>query len=222
MESQVWPISVGTYGSIAGTQSTPVGTTGPDHRRERLRRAVSSSAAPPGKNTTAAKAALPTLAHAGERTVGHRAGRDMCNVGSCPGDARCVMSPVASGTDAHTFTHSHAALDGHRIAHSTGCRDVRLLPALVYCTETTPRYAHAHAYTALGGHCMPRCRSVWWLPPLATVLPRLHDYAVHGWGCSCYARRRRAARPITSAAAARCAAQARDSHSVYYVAASTP
>ena len=31
---------------------------------------------------------------------------------------------------------------------------------------------------------MPRCRSVWWLPPLATVLPRLHDYAVHGWAAA--------------------------------------
>jgi hypothetical protein len=79
------------------------------------------------------------------------------------------MSLVASGTGAHTFTLSHTALDGHRMAHSTGCRNVWLLPALVYCTETTRRYAHTHAYTALGGHCVPRCRSVWWLPPLATV-----------------------------------------------------
>jgi hypothetical protein len=31
---------------------------------------------------------------------------------------------------------------------------------------------------------MPRCRSVWWLPPLATVLPRLHDYTVHGWAAA--------------------------------------
>ena len=146
-----------------------------------------------------------------------------CNVGSCPGDARRVMSLVASGTDAHTFTHSHAALDGHRMAHSTGCRDVRLLPALVYCNETTPRYAHTHTHL----HCarrslhasVPQCVVVAAVGHNTATTPRLRSARM---GCSCYARRRRAARQITSAAAARCAAQARDSHSVYYVAASTP
>ncbi len=59
---------VGTQGSIAGTQSTQLVLTGPDHRRERLRRAVSSSAAPPGKNTTTTAAVQPP-AHAGERTL---------------------------------------------------------------------------------------------------------------------------------------------------------
>jgi hypothetical protein len=68
------------------------------------------------------------------------------------GDARRVMSLVASGTGAHTFTLSHTALDGHRMAHSTGCRDVRLLPALVYCNETTPRYARTHTHL----HCARR------------------------------------------------------------------
>jgi hypothetical protein len=56
---------------------------GPDHRRERLRRAVISSAAPPGKNTTAAaKAALPPPGYAGERTLsGTVQGGIPCHVG---------------------------------------------------------------------------------------------------------------------------------------------
>ena len=132
-----------------------------------------------------AAAAVQPPAHAGERTLsGTVPGGISCDVGSRPGDVRREMSVVASGTDAHTLTHSHTALDGHRMAHSTGCRDVGLLPPLVYCNATFSRYEHTHAYTALGGHCMPRCRSVWWLPPLATVLPRLHDYTVHGWAAA--------------------------------------
>ena len=143
-----------------------------------------------------------------------------CNVGSRPGDARRVMSLVASGTGAHTFRHSHTALDGHRMAHSTGCRDVRLLPALVYCTETTPRYAHTHAYTALGGHCMPRCRSVWWLPPLA-------QYCHISTTTQCTgALQLLCAAPPSCTADRFCSSKvrwlARNSHSVYYVAASTP
>ena len=122
-----------------------------------------------------------------ERTRVSAPGRAPCRAGYratwalAPRDARRALPLVASGTDAHTFTHSHAALDGHRIAHSTGCRDVRLLHALVYCTETTPRYAHTHAYL----HCarrslhasVPQCVVV---AAVGTVLPHLHDYAVHG------------------------------------------
>ncbi len=84
MESQVWPMSVLTV-ALRVLRVPQLVPTGPDHRRERLRRAVSSPAAPPGKNTTAAKAALPTPAHAGERTVGHRAGRDIVRRGLSPG-----------------------------------------------------------------------------------------------------------------------------------------
>ena len=209
MESQVWPMSVLTV-ALPVLRVPQFVLTGPDHRRERPRRAVSSSSAPSGKNTTAAKAALPTPAHAGERTLsGTVPGGISCGVGSRPGDARRVMYLVASGTDTHAFKHSHTALDGHRMAHSTGCRDVWLLPALVSCNETTPRYAHTHTHL----HCARRSlhASVPQFVVVAAVghstatTPRLRSARV---GCSCYARRRRAAWPIASAAA-RCAARVR-------------
>jgi hypothetical protein len=47
---------------------------------------VSSSAAPPGKITTAAKAALPPPVHAGERTLS----------GAVQGGISCYMGPHSS------------------------------------------------------------------------------------------------------------------------------
>ena len=104
---------VGTHISLAGTRfrSTQLIHNGPDHRRERLRRAVSSSAAPPGKNTTAAAAVQPR-AHAGERTLSGTVPSGIC---TRPGDARRAMSLVASGPDAHTRTLTRTLrLGGHR------------------------------------------------------------------------------------------------------------
>jgi hypothetical protein len=224
----VWPMSVLKV-ALRVLRVPQLVLTKPDLRRERLRRAVISSAAPPGKYTTAATAVQPP-AHAGERTLsGTVPGGISCNVGSRPGDARRVMSLVASGTDAHTFTHSHAALDGHRMAHSTGCRDVGLLPALVYCNATTSRYAHTHAYTALGGHCMARCR-------MCGGCRRWPQYChdstttqcTGGLQLLCAAPPSRMADRFCSSKV-RCARPpvcpcklARYSHSVYYGAASTP
>jgi hypothetical protein len=77
---------------------------------------------------------------------------------------------------------------------------------------------------------MARCRSLWWLPPLATVLPRLRDYAVQLGGLQllCAAPPSRMADRFCSSKV-RCARPpvcpcklARDSHRVYYGAASTP
>jgi hypothetical protein len=65
MEYPVWPLSVLTVPSWV-LRVPQLVLTGPDHRRELLRRAVSSSAAPPGKNTVAAALALQPLVHAGE------------------------------------------------------------------------------------------------------------------------------------------------------------
>ena len=67
MESQVWPMSVLKV-ALRVLRVPQLVLTKPDLRRERLRRAVISSAAPPGKYTTAATAVQPA-AHAGERTL---------------------------------------------------------------------------------------------------------------------------------------------------------
>jgi hypothetical protein len=199
----------GAHNSLAGTQSNPLKLTKPAHRCERLRRAASSSAASPEKNTTAAKAALPTLAHAGERTLsGTVPGGISCDVGFRPWDARRVMSLVASGTGAHTFTLSHAALDGHRMAQSTGCRDVRLVPALVYCNATFSRCARTHTHPCHdllhgAGELQLLCAA----PPSRTV------------DRFCSSKVRCARPPVCPCKGCKLA---RDSHSVYYVAASTP
>jgi hypothetical protein len=67
-------------------------------------------------------------------------------------------------------------------------------------TQKTHAHAHTHKHTHTRTHrtrvAVSRCSNGAWI------------------GCSCYARRRRAARPIASAAAARCASASTQSHAM--------
>ncbi len=115
MESQVWPMSVLKV-ALRVLRVPQLVLTEPDLRRERLRRAVISSAAPPGKNMTAAAAVQPP-AHAGERTLsGTVPGGIPCRVGPHSSDATfCATSARDIHTHTHTHTHKHTLTLTHKL-----------------------------------------------------------------------------------------------------------
>jgi hypothetical protein len=165
MESQVWPMSVLKV-ALRVLRVPQLVLTKPDLRRERLRRAVISSAAPPGKNMTAVAAVQPP-AHAGERTLsGTVPGGIPCHVGPHSSDATFCATSARDITHTHTQAHTHTHTHTHKHTH-TQCstvtawlvaRGAATRGCFVPVVPVMPRLAPM-CTGGLQGHCdtPPRC-----------------------------------------------------------------
>ena len=156
----VWPMSVLAV-AMRGLRDplfySPNRTTGASGS---VRRAASSLAAPPGKSTTAAKAALPQPAHAGERTLsGTVQGGIPCDVGPHSSDAflhNIRLGSRLTHTCTHPHTHTHTLCSTvtawlvARGAATCGC----FLPVVTVMPRLAPMCTGG-----LQGHCdtPPRC-----------------------------------------------------------------